>query len=121
MNCTRRNVEAHLYDASLNLVGIATNGLNPLRGSCPEGDCPRGLLTPKELPPDSPYGPGEGECLSPHAEIRLLRDAAPEHIQGGTLAVSTEPCHQCKVVIEDSTLLACVWPDGFWHTGTLFK
>lgn len=121
MTCTRRSVTAHLINREWVHVGTASNGLNPLRGSCLAGDCPRGRLTTEELPSDSPYGPGEGECLSPHAEIRLLRDADPDDVRGGYLMVSTAPCHQCRVVIEDSSLAGCFWPEGFWLAGETFN
>lgn len=79
---------------------ICSTGYNSYpagRGSCLQGDCPRGLLSYDELPSLTSYDePGPAFCGAIHAESNSLLYASREQTEGATLYVTGIPCGGCK-------------------------
>ena len=113
-DCTRRQVGAALMLSDHSIAGTAYNG-GPSGGpSCLKGECPRGRLSHKELPPDSDYSSGSGKCVALHAEWNLLMRAPWHQLDGSTVYITDEPCHICWNMLKGSKVLRVVWPKGIW-------
>lgn len=113
-DCTRRQVGAVLMADDNSIVATGYNG-GPSKGlSCLAGECPRGRLSHKELPADSPYDTGGGTCIALHAEWNVMLRASWEQMIGATLYVTEEPCHICKSLIAGTRISEVVWPTGCW-------
>lgn len=67
-------------------------------------------MSPEELPHRAPYHEGIGRCDAVHAEANALLHADWNRLQDGTIYITGEPCHGCKVLIRGSGLTGMVWP-----------
>jgi deoxycytidylate deaminase len=112
-SCTRAKVGAVLVD-HLGLFKAYGVNMDP-QGTrrCDAGECPRGLLSYEEMPPDAPYE----NCIYVHAEMVALGQvlgggwaAAPllnptaattcDQVRGWAIFVTHKPCHQCRPVLD---------------------
>jgi dCMP deaminase len=99
-DCRRRQVGAVIVDKYDRIVSTGRNGSPPGGPSCLAGECPRGLLTKDQLPPDSSYDSGIGKCVAVHAEANALIFGDPDRMRGGTMYVTEKPCLGCQRQIE---------------------
>lgn len=90
------------------------NGFPAGRGSCTDGDCPRGLLSYDELPSLTSYDePGPAFCGAVHAEANSLLYASREQTEGATMYVTGTPCGGCrKLMIGAGVALLYYMRDG---------
>lgn len=116
-DCTRRQVGAVLMASDHSIVSTGYNG-GPSKGfSCLQGECPRGRLSHDQLPADSPYDTGGGSCVALHAEWNVLLRSSWADMVDGTLYVTEEPCHICKVLISGTKIARVVFPGNVWNPG----
>ena len=101
-DCRRRQIGAVIVDKHDRIVSTGRNGSPPGGPSCLEGECPRGLLTTDELPPDSSYDSGIGLCVAVHAEANAIIFGDPDRMRGGTIYIScpVPPCPGCQRLID---------------------
>lgn len=99
-DCRRRTVGAVIVDAYDRIVSTGRNGSPPGGPSCLAGECPRGLLTREDLPPDSSYDGGIGLCNAVHAEANAIIFGDPSRMRGGTMYVTHRPCTGCQRLID---------------------
>lgn len=99
-DCRRRQVGAVIVDKYDRIVSTGRNGSPPGGPSCLAGECPRGLLTTDQLPPDSSYDSGIGKCVAIHAEANALVFGDPYRMREGTMYVTEKPCLGCHRQIE---------------------
>lgn len=111
-DCTRRKVGAVLMMPDHSIAATGYNGGYSGGPSCLKGECPRGLLSTTELPPDSDYSSGKGTCIALHAEWNVLLRASWEQMIESTLYVTDEPCHLCSTLILGTHIRRVVWPTG---------
>ena len=82
------------------IVATGYNGAAAGHPGCLEGACPRGLLSPDEVPHYSSYDTsGPGRCVAVHAEANALLYADREDARGATLYLwgdgQAYPCDGC--------------------------
>jgi len=101
-DCRRRQIGAVIVDKHDRIVSTGRNGSPPGGPSCLQGECPRGLLTTDELPPDSSYDSGIGKCVAVHAEANAMIFGDPARMRGGTMYIScpVPPCPGCQRLID---------------------
>jgi dCMP deaminase len=100
-DCSRRAVGAVVVkDNRIKSTGY--NGSPPGGPSCLQGQCPRGLMSKTEVPPESSYDTGPGTCIALHAEQNALLYASPDDRQGATLYLTDKPCDGCWRMIQGS-------------------
>lgn len=119
-DCTRRRVGAVLaHPSSFQILGGGYNGLPSQAGGCwSTGACPRGQLTHEQLPGlVTPYSAGPGRCPSLHAERNAIARAleAGHVLVGAVMAVTDEPCPDCRALIASHRIGLVVWPGGEWN------
>ena len=110
-DCTRRKVGAVLVDDNHRVISTGFNGAPPGAPGClTKNACPRGLSTPEEVPPFSPYG----TCIAVHAEANAIIYANPEERKGTTLYITCAPCTDCHQLILAVGIKEIVWmtPDN---------
>lgn len=111
-DCSRRQVGAVVFDSSWRVLSVGYNGVAPGAVGCLAGGCPRAL---SGVAPGSSYDTGPGSCVATHAELNALLFSDPVRRQGGTLAVSEEPCDGCSRPIALSGVARVIWPEGEWQ------
>lgn len=111
-DCRRRQVGAVLMRPDHTIVSTGYNGSAPGGPSCLAGECPRGLLSKTEVPPESSYDSGAGLCHSIHAEANCLLRASWDEMQGATLYCTDRPCTGCQKMIDATPIVRVVYPDG---------
>lgn len=99
-DCRRRQVGAVIVDKHDRIVSTGRNGSPPGGPSCLAGECPRGLLTTEQLPPDSSYDSGIGLCVAVHAEANAIIFGDPDRMRGGKMYVTHQPCVGCQRLID---------------------
>lgn len=107
-DCTRDRVGAVILDPDHRVIGTGYPGVAPAARGCLEGACPRGQLTPAELSHGSPYDYGPGLCISTHAEINAMLQAAGK-LDGSTMYITRQPCQACMKTIVNSTISRVVY------------
>lgn len=113
-DCRRRQVGAVLMAEDHSIISMGYNG-GPSKGkSCLDGQCPRGLMSKKEVPGNSPYDEGSGTCIALHAEWNLLLRTSWEQFEGSTLYITKKPCHICSVMISGTRIRRVVAPGYDW-------
>lgn len=108
-DCSRRQVGAVIVDKYDRIVSTGRNGSPPGGPSCLAGECPRGLISYDDLPPDSSYDSGVGLCVAVHAEANAIIFGDPSRMRGGTIYVNQQPCVGCQRLI-DGMGLSVVFP-----------
>lgn len=111
-DCRRRQVGAVLMRPDHTVVSTGYNGAPPGGPSCLAGECPRGLLTTDELPPDTSYDSGAGLCHAIHSEANCLLRASWDEMVGSTLYCTDKPCAGCQKLIDATPISRVVYPDG---------
>lgn len=111
-DCTRRQVGAVVFDPKWRVLAVGFNGVRPGELGCIDGGCPRAA---SGVAPGSSYTSGAGECVASHAEAQALLYSDPVRRQGGTVAVSEEPCHECRRLLRASGVACVIWPEGQWN------
>lgn len=107
-DCTRRQVGAVLMRPDHTIVSTGYNG-SPAGGpSCLAGECPRGLLSYSELPPDSSYD--KTGCVAVHAELNAILRASWDEMNGATLFITDAPCEGCARAIAGTPIARVVFP-----------
>lgn len=109
-DCTRRQVGAVIVDKYDRIVSTGRNGSPPGGPSCLAGECPRGLITHVDLPPDSSYDSGIGLCVAVHAEANAIIYGDPSRMRGGRIYVTHPPCVGCQRLIDGMGLEAISTP-----------
>jgi len=101
-DCRRRQIGAVIVDNHDRIVSTGRNGSPPGGPSCLSGECPRGLLTNEEVPPDSSYDSGIGKCVAVHAEANAIIFGDPTRMRGGKIYIScpVPPCPGCQRLID---------------------
>lgn len=101
-DCRRRQIGAVIVDKDDRIVSTGRNGGPPKGPSCLAGECPRGLITYDDLPPDSSYDSGIGLCIAVHAEANAIIFGDPGRMRGGTIYIScpVPPCLGCQRLID---------------------
>lgn len=107
--CVRRRVGAVVMAPDNSILAVGVNGVPAGQPSCLDGACPRGN---SNVDPGSSYDTGPGTCIANHAEASALLRSDPVRRQGGTVAVSTEPCDGCMRLMRASGVARVLWPDG---------
>lgn len=111
-DCRRRQVGAVLMSPDHSIVSVGYNGSRPGGPSCLAGECPRGLLTAEELPPDSSYDSGIGLCHSTHSEANCLLRASWNDMKDAVLYCTDRPCPGCQKLIDATPISRVVYPGG---------
>jgi dCMP deaminase len=114
-DCTRDRVGAVILDTDHRVIATGYPGVAAGSRGCLEGACPRGRLTPEELPHGAPYDEGPGLCISTHAEINAMLQAGPSKlVKGSTIYVTRQPCSGCEKIITNSGIGAIAYrnPDN---------
>lgn len=111
-DCRRRQVGAVLVRHDRSVASTGYNGSEPGGPSCLQGECPRGLIPPSQLPSLSSYDSGPGMCHAQHAEQNCLAFAR-ENTTGYTLYVTCGPCPGCVKTAKAHLVGKIVWPDGW--------
>jgi dCMP deaminase len=114
-DCRRRKIGAILVNKDHRHRGSGYNGSRPGGPSCLLGECPRGLKSKEEIPPNSPYRGGPFPCHSLHAEKNLLLDTRPEDRVESTIYISDGPCDDCLLDLQGCGAIRIVWPAGSWY------
>lgn len=101
-DCRRRQIGAVIVDKYDRVVSTGRNGGPPGAPSCLAGECPRGLISYDDLPPDSSYDSGAGLCIAVHAEANAIIFGDPDRMRGGTIYIScpVPPCPGCQRLID---------------------
>src|SRR5205823_5210655 len=107
-DCTRDKVGAVILDADHRVIATGYPGVAPAARGCLEGACPRGRLTPEELPHGVPYDTGPGRCISTHAEVNAMLQAGGK-FDGSTIYVTRQPCVSCMKIISNSGIWRVVY------------
>lgn len=112
-DCTRSKVGALLVDRrSHRIIAHGYNGTSPGVPGCLLGNCPRGLLTFQECPPDSDYS----NCIAQHAEWNCLNYAIDHEpwydFKDTIMYVSRKPCHLCLPYLQAEGVSRVTWPSG---------
>lgn len=112
-DCTRDRVGAVILDDNHRVIATGYPGVASAARGCLEGACPRGRLTPEELPHGSPYDSGPGMCISTHAEVNAMLQAGSK-LGGKTIYVTRQPCTSCMKMINNSGIRSIVYrnPDN---------
>lgn len=113
-DCRRAKHGAVILSFENRVVGCGYNGYPSGQKGCLAGGCPRGALSPEELPHLAPYHEGIGRCDAIHAEANALLHADWANVQKGTMYITGQPCHGCLVLIKGSGLTGALWPGGYW-------
>ena len=108
-DCSRSKVGAILMLEDHSIVGMGYNGSPPGGPSCLAGECPRGRIAYKDLPPDAAYDTGGGLCIALHAEMNVLLRASWQQMWESTLYTTREPCHICWSLIKGTGIKRVVW------------
>lgn len=119
-DCRRRKIGAIILDKNHRIIGAGYNGSPPGAPGCLEGHCPRGFMSSEEVPPDSPYTGGRGECIALHAEVNALMDAGRQRLTSGcVMYCSDKPCPDCEKLIAGFGI-DVIWgkPDVRWFPPT---
>lgn len=110
-DCRRRQAGAVIVDDLHRVVSTGYNGVEPGEPGCLSGACPRGLLSPAECPPGSPYT----NCISTHAEanaIAYAKQYGEWATYGTTIYTNFAPCLGCQAKMYEARIMRAVWPDG---------
>ncbi len=107
--CLRRRVGAVVMAPDYSILSVGVNGVPAGQPSCLDGACPRAF---SDVAPGSSYDTGAGACIANHAEASALLRSDPVRRQGGTVAVSTEPCDGCLRLMRASGVRRVIWPEG---------
>lgn len=113
-DCTRARHGAVIISRDHRLVSAGYNGYPSGEVGCLSGGCPRGALSPAQLPHLSPYHEGVGRCDAIHAEANALLHGNWADYQRGIIYVTGQPCHGCMVLISGSGLAEAHWPGDKW-------
>lgn len=89
------------------IVASGYNGAPSKRGSCIDGDCPRGLKSKEECPTLSPDYSG---CISVHAEQNAVAYASRDQTEGATAYITGEPCDMCRKILLAAGIGRAVYP-----------
>lgn len=108
-DCSRRQVGAVVFTSDWRVLAVGYNGVRPGDLGCLAGGCPRAS---SGVAPGSSYDTGPGSCVASHAEANALLYSDPVRRQGGTVAVSTEPCDGCCRLMRASGVRRVIWPEG---------
>ena len=108
-DCSRRQCGAVVFDPQWRVLSVGFNGVRPGEVGCLAGGCPRAASA---VAPGSSYDTGPGACVASHAEANALLYSDPVRRQGGTVAVSTEPCAGCLRLCRASGVARVIWPGG---------
>ena len=82
------------------VIATGYNGSEPGGPSCLDGQCPRGLESYDELPPNSA---DYSDCIAIHAESNAIAHATRD-TQGGTIYITGKPCDMCSKLIRAAGL-----------------
>lgn len=104
--CSRRKVGAVLA-LDNRIVSTGYNGSPPGKVHCTSGGCPRGQYSHSEIPKDADYN--QYPCVAVHAEANAIIRAGHALTKGATLYVTTEPCLQCKNLIQGAEVERVIW------------
>jgi dCMP deaminase len=107
-DCTRDRVGAVILDTDHRVIATGYPGVAAGSRGCLEGACPRGRLTPEELPHGAPYDEGPGLCISTHAEINAMLQAGGK-LDGATIYITRQPCTSCFKMITNSGIRMIVY------------
>jgi dCMP deaminase len=109
-DCSRRKVGA-LIVLDHRIVSTGFNGALPGERGCLAGGCPRAF---SDVPPGSQYEHGEGACISIHAELNAILDAAKRGVSvaGAVMYVTCEPCTTCARLVKQAGIVDVVWRDA---------
>lgn len=108
-DCRRRQIGAVIVDREKRIAGTGYNGSPSGGPSCLKGECPRGLLTPEEVPHDSSYDTGPGICHALHAEMNALLHTDRSRLAGATIYVTARPCDGCRKIIAGTKIERTVY------------
>lgn len=89
------------------IVSSGYNGAPSKRGSCLDGDCPRGLKSKEERPTLSP---DYSDCISVHAEQNAVAYASRDQTKGATAYITGEPCDMCRKILLAAGIERAVYP-----------
>jgi len=104
--CTRRQVGAVIIGPNKRIVSTGCNGTKPGELNCPDGGCPRGMMSYEEQPALSDYS--GSNCI--HAEDNAIDADIPNN---STLYINTEPCYKCRErIAKEDSISRVVWPEG---------
>lgn len=114
-DCTRSQVGAVIWDVNTHqLVSTGYNGVAPGDKGCLEGACPRGAMSYDECPPLGSYS----NCISTHAEKNAITWLCKNPHRGSNanlaIAITREPCDDCRTMIKGHGFRVVFWPGGVW-------
>lgn len=108
-DCRRRQVGAVIVGVDNRIISTGYNGSVSGGPSCLAGECPRGLKSKDEVPPDSDYRSGAGRCWALHAEQNCVLYANTS-VVGATLYCTDTPCPMCARLISNIGIVKVVTP-----------
>lgn len=108
-DCRRRKVGAVIVDENHRIIGTGYNGSVPGGPSCLSGECPRGLKSNEEIPPNVGYHDPGARCFALHAEQNAVLFANAS-VVGATLYCTEIPCGMCANMIANIKIARVVTP-----------
>lgn len=115
-DCTRRQVGAVLMDRGHRIVATGYNGApEGEKGCLTASACPRGQMSPEQVPPGSSYDTGAGACIALHAEQNVIARASWDEMLGSTLYITHEPCDGCFRFIQGTPIERVIAPGWSWN------
>jgi dCMP deaminase len=114
--CKRRQVGAAIIGPDDKMIAMGYNSMNPMHGSCGDGDCPRGNLSYDDQPKDVGYTNPDAPCHALHAEewavINAMGLGATLYIlRQSFIVVTHKPCPNCERFIRGVGLQNIVYDD----------
>jgi dCMP deaminase len=114
-DCRRRKVGAvAMHNDTHRILGTGYNGYPAGKPGClSAGACPRGQRSYEEVSASTTYvGSASGSCDALHAEENLLFELTREERANCTIAVTDDPCPNCRRVLAGSGVTRVIWPGG---------
>lgn len=110
--CVRRQVAAVLVDRQGAVRAVGFNQEHPTYLSCAVS-CPRGRCSYDEVPAGSDYANGAGSCIAIHAEMMAAGKFNGRSIEGWTMYVTHQPCHDCQEAL-DALKVTAKWKEPLY-------
>lgn len=104
----RRAQHAAVIVKGRRIVSTGYNGSPAGGASCLAGECPRGLLSKADLPPNSA---DYSNCIALHAEQNAIAYAAHAETDNATIYITGQPCDMCSKLIAAAGIRRVVWPE----------
>ena len=91
------------------IVSTGYNGSPSGGASCLAGECPRGLITKADLPPNTA---DYSNCIALHAEQNAIAYASRADTFGAVIYITGPPCDMCSKLIAAAGIADVIYPSA---------